>query len=712
MADIFKGIITADGKKRQLPYNAVFGTPASDPTLSLEGAFADSKAVGDKFKKVKVETDSLKEDIDNMEVMSNSIEFNVKNINFINGQVLKDTGKTESESKFYTTNFIPTPWVDKLIISMDEPVIVRLAQYDASKNFIDGTYINTNNTTKFINVVFSDSTRYMKICVGSWTDLKPIEYYKAIISIVGDMVLGEIRKIPKYKKAQYVKTKTNITYNYLPLKINTGVDVPNGTFVKINIKASTFFEYYNDMASISVSQNLLFMVSANSDGYGSEATTVASWRSEDFELADFSYKYIFLQVKKQDGSEITLADIANSVQIKRYTSIDDYVGKSEHIISANNIKNAPVVSKLFDESYAHESNFVIINGMCYMHYMYNTWDKWSDMNIHPETQSYIGVRLSVFSIAEPNKRTVYNIVRGGDDFLGETVVETDFCGSGTITKIGTAVRILTNITLSNSGRTCVFFDFDSNTNSVTKKGICNVRIKGADDFVPMTAQNGKQHAKWLYDNGYIDTEYKSLFYEFGSDIRKYSDNGTKYVTTAMAGGTNVRSCVLLTSENCINWTALGILDTQTASGIRLNVMEAGVFRYGAQFYLIGRNNVNIATGSKDVPYFWKIEDSNLYKSTKPVCLDGDVDCSGAKPSVIRLMSRNNLFLLANISAYDKNEFSLASGISRVAIEFYKLNFDKDTMKAKRILRVSMREGIHTPCLYEYEGNVYMSYTSQ
>ena len=651
-----------------------------------------------------------REDIDNMEVMSNSIEFNVKNINFINGHVLKDTGKTESSNKFYTTNFIPTSLVEKLIISMDEPVIVRLAQYDASKNFIDGTYINTSNTTKFINVVFSDSTRYMKICVGSWTDLKPIEYYKSIISIVGDMVLGEIRKIPKYKKAQYVKT--NIAYNYLPLKINTGVDVPNGTFVKINIKASTFFEYYNDMASISVSPNLLFMVSANSDGYGSEATTVAHWRSEDFELADFSYKYIFLQVKKQDGSEITFADIANSVQIKRYTSIDDYVGKSEHIISANNIKNAPVVSKLVDESYAHESNFVIINGMCYMHYMYNTWDKWSDMNIHPETQGYIGVRLSVFSIAEPNKRTVYNIVRGGDDFLGETVVETDFCGSGTITKIGTVVRILTNITLSNSGRTCVFFDFDSNTNSVTKKGICNVRIKGADDFVPMTTQNGKQHAKWLYDNGYIDTEYRSLFFEFGSDIREYSDNGTKYVTTAMAEGTNVRSCVLLTSENCINWTALGILDTQTASGIRLNVMEAGAFRYGAQFYLIGRNNVNIATNSKDVPYFWKIEDSNLYKSTKPVCLDGDVDCSGAKPSVIRLMSRNNLLLLANISAYDKNEFSLTSGISRVAIEFYKLNFDKDTMKAKRILRVSMREGIHTPCLYEYEGNVYMSYTSQ
>lgn len=417
--------------------------------------------------------------------------------------------------------------------------------------------------------------------------------------------------------------------------------------------------------------------------------------------------------ERAETAKEEIQESADQIQ-KNATEIDSLkedLDNMEHIISANNIKNAPVVSKLVDESYAHESNFVIINGMCYMHYMYNTWDKWSDMNIHPETQGYIGVRLSVFSIAEPNNRTVYNIVRGGDDFLGETV-GTDFCGSGTITKIGTIVRILTNITLSNSGRTCVFFDFDSNTNSVTKKGICNVRIKGTDDFVPMTIQNGKQHAKWLYDNGYIDTEYESLFNEFGSDIREYFDNGTKYVTTAMAKGTNVRSCVLLTSENCINWTALGILDTQTASGIRLNVMEAGVFRYGPQFYLIGRNNVNIATDSKDVPYFWKIEDSNLYKSTKPVCLDGDVDCSGAKPSVIRLISRNNLFLLANISAYDKNEFSLVSGIGRVAIEFYKLNFDKDTMKAKRILRVSMIEGIHTPCLYEYERNVYMSYTSQ
>ena len=63
MADTFKGIITADGKKRQLPYGNVLETPVSNKTLDTEGAFADSKVVGDKFKKVNAETDSLKEDL-------------------------------------------------------------------------------------------------------------------------------------------------------------------------------------------------------------------------------------------------------------------------------------------------------------------------------------------------------------------------------------------------------------------------------------------------------------------------------------------------------------------------------------------------------------------------------------------------------------------------------------------------------------------------
>lgn len=65
MADTFKGIITADGKKRQLPYGSVLETPISNKTLDTEGAFADAKVVGDKFKEVKAETDLLKEDLTN-----------------------------------------------------------------------------------------------------------------------------------------------------------------------------------------------------------------------------------------------------------------------------------------------------------------------------------------------------------------------------------------------------------------------------------------------------------------------------------------------------------------------------------------------------------------------------------------------------------------------------------------------------------------------
>lgn len=46
-------------------YPGLADKPIPDKTLSEEGAFADSKAVGDKFKEVKAETNSLKEDLSN-----------------------------------------------------------------------------------------------------------------------------------------------------------------------------------------------------------------------------------------------------------------------------------------------------------------------------------------------------------------------------------------------------------------------------------------------------------------------------------------------------------------------------------------------------------------------------------------------------------------------------------------------------------------------
>lgn len=59
MADTFKGIITADGKKRTFAREGITPEYVSDKTLSVDGGFADAKATGDAVK-------SLKEDIDNL----------------------------------------------------------------------------------------------------------------------------------------------------------------------------------------------------------------------------------------------------------------------------------------------------------------------------------------------------------------------------------------------------------------------------------------------------------------------------------------------------------------------------------------------------------------------------------------------------------------------------------------------------------------------
>lgn len=64
MADSILKIRTQDGDK-PIGYPGLADKPVSDETLSIQGAFADAKVVGNKFKKVKAETDSLKEDLVN-----------------------------------------------------------------------------------------------------------------------------------------------------------------------------------------------------------------------------------------------------------------------------------------------------------------------------------------------------------------------------------------------------------------------------------------------------------------------------------------------------------------------------------------------------------------------------------------------------------------------------------------------------------------------
>ena len=96
MADTFKGIITADGKKRQLPYENVLDKPVSDETLSIQGAFADAKVVGDKFKKVNAETGSLKEDLGNIVDDVNPLTWN-DGFMLMNGMTVATEGRSVSD---------------------------------------------------------------------------------------------------------------------------------------------------------------------------------------------------------------------------------------------------------------------------------------------------------------------------------------------------------------------------------------------------------------------------------------------------------------------------------------------------------------------------------------------------------------------------------------------------------------------------------------
>ena len=155
MADTFKGIITADGKKRQLPYSAVWETPVSDETLSIQGAFADAKVVGDKFKEAKTETDSLKEDI---------YEVEKKEISpiFVDNYYVWATSGSPNQGKFYydeswtRTDYTECKGAEKLTITVEKMASSSprgLVFYDADKNVIVGYGINDGGANAFEEIV-------------------------------------------------------------------------------------------------------------------------------------------------------------------------------------------------------------------------------------------------------------------------------------------------------------------------------------------------------------------------------------------------------------------------------------------------------------------------------------------------------------------------------------------------------------------------------
>lgn len=139
MADTFKGIITADGKKRQLPYRNVIETPVSDETLSIQGAFADSKAVGDKFKEAKTETDSLKEDLVNLEDLQKLISFSSSDEYKINEDGSVSADSTYIIDKYNIQN------IAKLFISSTDECNILLLKKNSSTSKIGDPLIGVKS---------------------------------------------------------------------------------------------------------------------------------------------------------------------------------------------------------------------------------------------------------------------------------------------------------------------------------------------------------------------------------------------------------------------------------------------------------------------------------------------------------------------------------------------------------------------------------------
>jgi len=102
-------------------YPGLADKPISDKTLSKEGAFADSKAVGDKFKEVKAETGSLKEDLVNLEDLQKLISFSSSDEYKIN-----EDGSVSADSTYIIDKYNIQNIAKLFISSTDECNILLL----------------------------------------------------------------------------------------------------------------------------------------------------------------------------------------------------------------------------------------------------------------------------------------------------------------------------------------------------------------------------------------------------------------------------------------------------------------------------------------------------------------------------------------------------------------------------------------------------------
>lgn len=328
MADTFKGIITADGKKRQLPYGSVLDKPASDETLSIQGAFADAKAVGDKFKTVKAETDSLKEDLVNYdkEIASFTDEKNRKiALDIVIGSVINGTtGKVEAAS----TSFCTSEYL------LDNSDIYLYVTANVGFGYYVFAFYDENN--KFINGLKSPSNGYM-----------PITNEKVIIPLnAKKIVVSSKNKNEKASISSFI-----------------GRDIRGYSDIQQKVSSIKFKSVYNEEHLTSIPNRII-------DSSGA----VTTFASDSYIVTDYvpvsggdiikitagtNWGNALYAFYNESFSCVEVGDIANN--IKDYTVIDKKevtvpIG-SKYIAISENANRPDYAAKLFKKN-----GYVIDNG--------------------------------------------------------------------------------------------------------------------------------------------------------------------------------------------------------------------------------------------------------------------------------------------------------------------------------------------------------------
>lgn len=146
-----------------MPYGSVLETPVSDETLSIQGAFADAKVVGDNFKKTNAETDSLKEDLSNKITKfyaSNQGETHITDSDNGKIQDMMLYGKSSQDG-------VPTPYNPVEIKSVVNPTVKVCGEnlYPGS----DLIGLTKTYTTDFIPVILHKGKIYFSFDTSSDT---------------------------------------------------------------------------------------------------------------------------------------------------------------------------------------------------------------------------------------------------------------------------------------------------------------------------------------------------------------------------------------------------------------------------------------------------------------------------------------------------------------------------------------------------------------